>query len=218
MFLDFRFMIRFLLFDIFQNDAFEYICSINNLLRSNSWQIKNQLSYLKMSSQDDSYLKIFVLGATGVGKCSLLLSKDQFGYGAIGALFETKFVNVDGNHVKLHIYLEARQEKYRTIPRALYRGAHGILAIFDLSNRDTFTQMRLWIESIKISPGDPIDIVLLGNKSDLERAVDREEAEELAAQYQIKYFETSALYENNIDKVLTYLATEAYHRRNSAPL
>lgn len=171
-----------------------------------------------MSSQDDSLLKIFVLGATGVGKRSLLLSKDQVGYGAIGCPFVTKFVNVDGNHVKLHIYLQARQERYEKIYRALYRGADGILAIFDLSKRDTFTQMRCWIDSIKSNSGDPIDIVLLGNKSDLERAVDREEAEELAAQYQIKYFETSALYENNIDKVLTYLATEAYHRRNSTPL
>ena len=174
-----------------------------------------------MSSQDDSFFKIFVLGATGVGKRSLFLfdkSSEKNIYQSLGVDFVTKFVNIDGNHIKLQICLTAGQEKYRTIPRALYRGAHGILAIFDLSNRDTFTQMRCWIDSIKSNSGDPIDIVLLGNKSDLERAVDREEAEELAAQYQIKYFETSALYENNIDKVLTYLATEAYHRRNSTPL
>ena len=136
----------------------------------------------------------------------------------IGVDFKTKYLDIDGNKVKLQIWDTAGQEKFRSITKAYYRGAHGILVVFDISRRDTFNQTRMWIDSIKDASTDSIDVILIGNKCDLERAVTREEAEDLAAQYKIKYFETSAKDNTNVEEAFKYLATEAYHRRNSGKI
>lgn len=173
-----------------------------------------------MSGQEDSPLKILVIGESAVGKSCLLLRYTDNRFQetfmtTIGVDFKTKFIDIDGNHVKLQIWDTAGQEKFRSITKAYYRGAHGILVVFDISRRDTFNQTRMWIDSIKDASSDSIDVILIGNKCDLERAVERDEAEELAAQYKIKYFETSAKDNTNVEEAFKYLATEAYHRRNS---
>ena len=173
-----------------------------------------------MSGQEDSPLKILVIGESADGKSCLLLrytdNKFQETFmTTIGVDFKTKFIDIDGNHVKRQIWDTAGQEKFRSITKAYYRGAHGILVVFDISRRDTFNQTRMWIDSIKDASSDSIDVILIGNKCDLERAVERDEAEELAAQYKIKYFETSAKDNTNVEEAFKYLATEAYHRRNS---
>ncbi|OHT12106.1 Ras-related protein ORAB-1 [Tritrichomonas foetus] len=173
-----------------------------------------------MSGQDEQPLKILVIGESAVGKSCLLLRytdnkfQDTF-MTTIGVDFKTKFIDIDGNHVKLQIWDTAGQEKFRSITKAYYRGAHGILVVFDISRRDTFNQTRMWIDSIKDASSDSIDVILIGNKCDLERAVTKDEAEELASNYKIRYFETSAKDNTNVEEAFMYLATEAYHRRNS---
>ena len=173
-----------------------------------------------MSGQEEQPLKILVIGESAVGKSCLLLrytdNKFQETFmTTIGVDFKTKYIDIDGNHVKLQIWDTAGQEKFRSITKAYYRGAHGILVVFDISRRDTFNQTRMWIDSIKDASSDSIDVILIGNKCDLERAVTKEEAEDLAAQYKIRYFETSAKDNTNVEEAFTYLATEAYHRRCS---
>lgn len=176
-----------------------------------------------MSAQDEQPLKILVIGESAVGKSCLLLrytdNKFQETFmTTIGVDFKTKYLDIDGNRVKLQIWDTAGQEKFRSITKAYYRGAHGILVVFDISRRDTFNQTRMWIDSIKDASTDSIDVILIGNKCDLERAVTREEAEDLAAQYKIRYFETSAKDNTNVAEAFQYLATEAYHRRNSGKI
>ena len=173
-----------------------------------------------MSGQDEQPLKILVIGESAVGKSCLLLrytdNKFQETFmTTIGVDFKTKYIDIDGNHVKLQIWDTAGQEKFRSITKAYYRGAHGILVVFDISRRDTFNQTRMWIDSIKEASSDSIDVILIGNKCDLERAVKKEEAEELAAQYKVRYFETSAKDNTNVEEAFMYLATLAYRRRNS---
>ena len=172
------------------------------------------------SNQEMPVLKILLIGESAVGKSCLLLryTEDIYhdsGMATIGVDFKTKYVDIDGKRAKLQIYDTSGQEKFRAITKAYYRGAHGILVVFDISRRDTFNQTRMWIDSIKDASSDSIDVILIGNKCDLERAVTKEEAEDLAAQYKIRYFETSAKDNTNVEEAFTYLATEAYHRRCS---
>jgi small GTP-binding protein len=136
----------------------------------------------------------------------------------VGVDFKTKSITVSDTPVKLHIWETAGQEKFRSITKAYYRGAHGILVVFDVSRRDTFNQTRVWIDSIRDSSADsnPIDVILVGNKCDLERTVTREEAHALADQFQLKYFETSAKESTNVDAAFQELAEMALQRRLAA--
>jgi small GTP-binding protein len=100
-----------------------------------------------MSGQEE-LLKILVIGESAVGKSCLLLRytddklEDTF-MTTIGVDFKTKFITIDGNPVKLQIWNTAGQEKFRSITKAYYRGAHGILVVFDVSRRDTFNQTKV---------------------------------------------------------------------------
>jgi small GTP-binding protein len=167
-------------------------------------------------------LKILVIGESAVGKSCLLLrytdNKFQESFmTTIGVDFKTKFIEIDGVRVKLQIWDTAGQEKFRSITKAYYRGAHGILVVFDVSRRDTFNQTKMWIDSIRDSTTDsnPIDVILVGNKCDLERCVTREDGEELAKQFQIPYFETSAKDATNVEEAFKTLASVALKRRLS---
>jgi small GTP-binding protein len=171
-----------------------------------------------MSSEE--LLKILVIGESAVGKSCLLLryTDDKFQetfMTTIGVDFKTKFLTIDNVRVKLQIWDTAGQEKFRAITKAYYRGAHGILVVFDVSRRDTFNQTKVWIDSIRDSSVDtnPIDVILVGNKCDLERAVSREEAESLAKQFQINYYETSAKESVNVETAFVALSTMALRRR-----
>jgi small GTP-binding protein len=165
-------------------------------------------------------LKILVIGESAVGKRCLLVryTEDKFQeafMATIGVDFKTKLITVHGTRVKLQIWDTAGQEKFRSITKAYYRGAHGILVVFDISRADTFNQTEVWIDSIRDSSNDstPIDVILVGNKSDLDRAVSREEAEALAKKFQIPYFETSAKQATNVDAAFQALAEAALKRR-----
>jgi small GTP-binding protein len=175
-----------------------------------------------MAAQTEELLKILVIGESAVGKSCLLLrytdNKFQETFmTTIGVDFKTKYIDIEGVRVKLQIWDTAGQEKFRSITKAYYRGAHGILVVFDVSRRDTFNQTRMWIDSIRDSSADsnPIDVILVGNKCDLERCVTAEEAEDLAKQFQIPYYETSAKDATNVDSAFTALATSALKRRQA---
>ena len=108
------------------------------------------------SKDEEELLKILIIGESAVGKSCLLLryTDNRFTEAfmtTIGVDFKTKFLHIDGDEVKLQIWDTAGQEKFRAITKAYYRGAHGILVVFDISRRDTFNQTKGWIDSNKIS-------------------------------------------------------------------
>jgi small GTP-binding protein len=173
-----------------------------------------------MAAATEELLKILVIGESAVGKSCLLLrytdNKFQESFmSTIGVDFKTKYIAIEGTPVKLQIWDTAGQEKFRSITRAYYRGAHGILVVFDISRRDTFNQTKMWIDSIRDSQAEAssIDVILIGNKCDLVRAVTKEEAEELAKSYGIQYFETSAKQNTNVEQAFETLAGLALKRR-----
>ena len=124
----------------------------------------------------------------GVGKSCLLLrySDDSFTSSfitTIGIDFKIKSILVDDSKVKLQIWDTAGQERFRTITTAYYRGAMGILLIYDVSDENSFVNVRNWMRQIDQNAAENVNRVLIGNKADVdsENASDRVRADYTAA-------------------------------------
>lgn len=115
--------------------------------------------------------KVLVVGSSGVGKTCLLLRytdsiyKETYG-STIGVDFKMKSVDLDGARVKLQLWDTAGQERFRTITSSYYRNAHGIILVFDITDRDTFVDLKGWITEILSNTTGPVVLLLLGNKID----------------------------------------------------
>jgi Ras-related protein Rab-1A len=129
-----------------------------------------------MNDEYAHLFKVLVVGSSGVGKTCLLLRYTDSVYkesysSTIGVDFKMKSVNVDGVPIKLQIWDTAGQERFRTITSSYYRNAHGIMLVFDITDRDTFRDLRGWMNEIKSNTNTPVTILIVGNKVD---EVDRE--------------------------------------------
>ena len=67
----------------------------------------------------------------------------------------------------MQIWDTAGQERYRTITKAYYKGADGILVVFDLTDRESFNNIDNWLNEIETHCGTDINIMVLANKADL---------------------------------------------------
>jgi small GTP-binding protein len=168
----------------------------------------------------DSLVKILLIGDSNVGKTCLLLRYVDNSFQldlmtSLGVDFKTKDLAIESDRVKLQIWDTAGQEKFDAITGAFYRGIHGIVLVFDVALRGSFDHTRKWMNSIRdgISDGSPVDLVLVGNKQDLERVVSVEEGEALAKEFGIPYFETSAKDGTNVEAVFGTLARTIVNRR-----
>ena len=119
--------------------------------------------------------------------------------GSIGVDFKTKDIIVNDKKVKIQIWDTAGHERFRTITTSYYRGAHGIVTVFDLTDRDSFDHIEKWLDEINKYAKENVMRFLIGNKSDLvdQRKVAYEEARALSSRLNIYYVETSA--KNNIN-------------------
>jgi small GTP-binding protein len=155
-------------------------------------------------------IKILTLGETQVGKTSIVLrySEDKFNYNKIATIgidFKIKIIRKGNEKIKVSIYDTAGQERFQNIVKHYYKGANGVLLIYDITKRDTFKKLEFWIEDLKEN-ADNIDnlfIYLIGNKNDMEekREVSFQEATDFAKDKQLPYIEVSAKTGNNIKKL-----------------
>jgi len=155
--------------------------------------------------------KITLFGPGGVGKTSLLLRyiKDYFREGlkkTIGSTFLIKDVDIDGKSVRLLLWDIGGQPQFHKLRTIYFKGSNGALGVFDLSSSQTLLKIPGWISSIKKTVKKTIPMILLGNKVDLEREVDREEAEDLAKRLGCEYLETSAKTGENVEKAFEIVA------------
>ena len=104
----------------------------------------------------------------------------------------------------------AGQERFRTLTASYYRGAQGILIVYDVTDRETFDNVRTWIVEIEKYSQAGVCKILVGNKCDMEdkRQVSREEGEELANHYQMPFLETSAKNSLNVDDAFVTMTKE----------
>ncbi|XP_005876613.1 ras-related protein Rab-18 isoform X2 [Myotis myotis] len=117
-------------------------------------------------------LKILIIGESGVGKSSLLLrfTDDTFDpelAATIGVDFKVKTISVDGNKAKLAIWDTAGQERFRTLTPSYYRGAQGVILVYDVTRRDTFVKLDNWLNELETyCTRNDIVNMLVGNKID----------------------------------------------------
>ena len=101
----------------------------------------------------DHLLKVLLIGDAGVGKSSLLLryTEDKFDEAlgsTIGVDFKVKTVEADGKRVKLTLWDTAGQERFRTLTSSYYRGAQGVVLVYDVTRRATFDDLQRWLEEV----------------------------------------------------------------------
>ncbi|GFG37520.1 hypothetical protein Cfor_09581 [Coptotermes formosanus] len=169
--------------------------------------------------------KILVLGDSNVGKtCIVHRYCDERYYdtyiSTIGIDFKQKIINLDGTPIKLQIWDTAGQERFRTLTTAYYRGAMGILLMYDITSLDSFNHLSYWLRNIQENASPDVVKVLAGNKCDAtsQRAVDAERGEKLADNFDMPFFEVSCKEDVNIEEAFLTLARrirEQRHRRAS---
>jgi small GTP-binding protein len=164
-----------------------------------------------MSGIGQYKFKVTLFGPGGVGKTSLLLRyiKDYFRDGlkkTIGSTFLIKDVDIEGKNVRLLLWDIGGQPQFHKLRTIYFKGSNGALGVFDLSSSQTLLKIPGWISSIKKTVKKTIPMLLLGNKVDLEREVDREEAEDLAKRLGCEYLETSAKTGENVERAFEIVA------------
>lgn len=131
-----------------------------------------------------------------------------------GIDFKTKRVNLNGKPVKVQVWDTAGQERFRTITSAYYRGAHGIVLCYDVSARDSFSNIRNWMKNCDQHASGSVVRAIVGNKMDVgpDRAVSYEEGKRLADEYGVMFTETSAKTGENVEDMFMALATAVSDR------
>ena len=153
-----------------------------------------------MTSESDITFKILTIGESGVGKTCIAkrFVQDKFVKNhlvTIGVDYFAKTLHINNKDVKLKIWDTAGQERFKTLTAQYYKGADGILLVYDVSDEESYEEIRDWMGQIALNTQkDDLGLVLLGNKCDLhQRTVTKEMGDKLGEELKIKYFETSAL-------------------------
>ncbi|KAG8649274.1 ras-related protein RABE1c isoform X2 [Manihot esculenta] len=146
----------------------------------------------------DYLIKLLLIGDSGVGKSCLLLRFSDGSFTTsfittIGIDFKIRTIELDGKRIKLQIWDTAGQERFRTIT----------------------TDIRNWIRNIEQHASDNVNKILVGNKADMDeskRAVPTSKGQALADEYGIKFFETSAKTNLNVEEVFFSIARDIKQR------
>ena len=171
-----------------------------------------------MDDEEIPLYKILLLGDSTVGKTCFLLRfmEDSFidlHMATIGLDYKLKTMILEEQKiVKVQIWDTAGQDKFRAITRNYYKGASGIILIFDVTNIKSFENIKKWINEIKEEISENVSIVLIGNKIDnlKERKITKEQGEKIANEIGTKFFETSAKTGEGINESVFYLVKIIY--------
>jgi len=168
-----------------------------------------------MAKTYDYLFKLLLIGDSGVGKTCFLFrfAEDSFNnsfISTIGIDFKIRTIELDGKKIKLQIWDTAGQERFRTITTAYYRGAMGILLVYDITNEKSFDNIKNWIRNIEEHASADVEKMVLGNKCDMNdrRQVSKERGAQLAIEYGIKFMETSAKANINVEDAFFTLARD----------
>lgn len=129
---------------------------------------------------------------------------------SIRQLQKIRTIELDGKIIKLQIWDTAGQERFRTITSSYYRGAHGIIIVYDVTDQESFNNVKSWLQEIDRFASEHVCKLLVGNKNDLtsKKVVDTATAKEFADSLGIKFLETSAKTAENVEAAFTAMAAE----------
>ena len=172
----------------------------------------------------DYMFKLLVVGESGVGKTCMLLRfadnkfEENF-LSTIGVDFKVKEIMVDNKKVKLQIWDSAGQERFRNITASYYRNCSAIIIVYDITNVDSFEQVRRWVTDVRgFVPDAPL--LLVGNKCDLEesRKVSYDDGKKLADEFGFVFLETSAKTNLNIEDVFVEMSKTLIKQAHNKPV
>jgi len=175
------------------------------------------------TSEYDFLFKLLLIGDSGVGKSCLLLRFADDTYtesyiSTIGVDFKIRTIELEGKTVKLQIWDTAGQERFRTITSSYYRGAHGIIVVYDVTNNESFTSVKQWLQEIDRYASEGVNKLLVGNKSDLtsKKVVEYSVAKEFAEQLSMPFLETSAKNATNVEQAFLTMAKHIKDRMGTS--
>lgn len=175
-------------------------------------------------SDFDFLFKLLLIGDSGVGKSCLLLRfaddtwSDTY-ISTIGVDFKIRTITLDGKVIKLQIWDTAGQERFRTITSSYYRGSHGIIVVYDVTDKTTFDNVRQWLQEIDRYAKADVSRYLVGNKADMaeQRTVSYEAGASCAKSLDIPFLETSAKNCDNVVQLFTDMAHQILVNQKVSP-
>ena len=171
-----------------------------------------------MSGESNYVFKILLLGDTTVGKTCFLMrftenTFQEIHMSTIGLDYRFKKMPVDeGKEATVQIWDTAGQDRFRAITKNYYKGAHGIILIYDVTNQKTFENVRNWVTQIRENASEKAIIYIVGNKIDdkQNKVVTKEDGEKMAKEFDLKFFEASAKEDINIAPTFEALVKDIY--------
>lgn len=169
------------------------------------------------TSKFDLIIKLVVCGNSGVGKTKILnrYLKNTFevdSKATIGVDFFGEDIKFEDQNIKIQFFDTAGQEKYRSICSSYYKNCNGILLVYDITDRESFEKLNSWLIEIKSNLEKKATILLIGNKTDLEkdRKISKNEGNSFAEENKIFFMETSAKTndDNCVNKAFEILVKE----------
>ena len=166
-----------------------------------------------MSKQYDYLYRVVFTGDSDTGKSSLSqrITIDSFNptyIATIGVEFLSREIKINGKIIKLQIWDTTGADRFRFITKAYYEGSNIIFLVYDVTNLNSFKNIKNWMKNIEDFNKEKVYIVLVGNKCDrLDRVITEEEGINLAKECKIDFLETSAKNDKNIFELL-------YHKIN----
>jgi len=158
---------------------------------------------------------MLLIGDSGVGKSCLLLRFCDDAWTpsfitTIGIDFKIRTIELDGKKIKLQIWDTAGQERFRTITTAYYRGAMGILMVYDVTDEKSFQNIKIWHSAVEQHASEGVNKILIGNKCDWDekRSVSLEDGRRLADELGVRFLETSAKANEGVEEAFFTLARD----------
>jgi Ras-related protein Rab-18 len=156
----------------------------------------------------DDKIQLLIIGNSSVGKTSLLVryTTNNFNSNHIATLgidYYTKDEKIIDKFIRVKIWDTAGQERYKSLAYSFFRNAHGLILVYDVSNRESFEDLKSWINNIQSNlMNNEVNIIkmIVGNKIDLERVVMKEEGEKFAQENNYFYYESSAKDNINVEE------------------
>ena len=167
---------------------------------------------MEIDSDFDYTKKILVVGDSTVGKTNFIrmFIENKFYQNYMttsGIDLKTSNIEIKNKKIRVQLWDTAGQEKYRAITTNLFLKVQGVLLVYDLTNEESFDNLKSWVKLIKDECGKQMQMLIVGNKNDLDeqRVIDKNIASEYAKEEKLEYIETSSKTGDNVQKAITML-------------
>jgi len=172
-----------------------------------------------MKKENRITIKLMMIGEQAVGKSSLTKRYTDKIFvpnimGTAGLDMHKKSVKINDENINVIIYDSAGHERFRKITEVQYKGSDGLILVYDITDKKSFEWIIEWIDKLKSENYSNMDILLIGNKIDLDdRKISENDLIELGNKYNIPIMETSALTGQNVDEAFNKIINNIYNSK-----